>query len=329
MKYVKLGRTGLKVSKVCLGCMSYGDPKQGEHSWVLDEEAGRPFIRKALEAGINFFDTANTYSAGASEQVLGKALADFATRDAVIISTKIFYNMRSGDPNGGGLSRKAILSQVDESLKRLGTDYVDILQIHRWDYDTSIEESLDALDTVVRQGKVRYLGASSMFAWQFMKALAYQRANGLHQFVMMQNHLNLLYREEEREMLPLCREEGIGVTPWSPLARGRLSRPLQDAENSERFATDMVGARYYARESDADAAIIERVGEVAERVGRSRAQIALAWLMQKEGVTAPVVGATKTHHLDDALTAVDITLSEADVAYLEECYSPRWISGHE
>ncbi|MEN3794691.1 aldo/keto reductase [Fulvimarina sp. MAC3] len=327
MKYVNLGRTGLKVSRICLGCMSYGDPAKGEHSWVLGEEEGRSFLKAALDAGVNFFDTANIYSDGASEEVLGRALRDFAVRDDVVVSTKVHGRMRDS-ANGGGLSRKAILAEVDASLKRLRTDFVDILQIHRWDQETPIEETLEALDTVVRQGKARYLGASSMHAWQFMKALGLQRAHGWAQFVMMQNHLNLLYREEEREMLPLCRSEGIGVTPWSPLARGRLTRASDGNKKSARYASDHVGARYYAKTSEADEDIIARVGEIALRINRSRAEVALAWLLGKMEVTAPVVGATKDHHLAAALAAVDLVLEEEDVFFLEEPYGPRNVSGH-
>lgn len=327
MKYVNLGATGLKISRICLGCMSYGDPAKGEHGWVLDEQQGRTFLKAALDAGINFFDTANIYSDGASEEVLGQAIKDFAMRDDVVLSTKVHGRMRD-NVNGGGLSRKAIFAEVDASLRRLGTEFVDILQIHRWDYETPIEETLEALDAVVRQGKVRYLGASSMYAWQFMKALGLQRANGWAQFVMMQNHVNLLYREEEREMLPLCRSEGVGVTPWSPLARGRLTRAPDGNRESARYATDNVGARYYAKASEADNEIIERVGELAARRERSRAEVALSWLLHKPGISAPVVGATKPHHLEAALAAVDLSLEPDEIAYLEEPYVPRPISGH-
>ncbi|MGV0820441.1 aldo/keto reductase [Martelella sp. AMO21009] len=327
MKYINLGATGLKVSKICLGCMSYGDPSKGEHGWVLDEQQGRPFLKAALDAGINFFDTANIYSDGASEEVLGRAIKDFAVRDDVVLGTKVHGKMRA-NVNGGGLSRKAIFAEVDASLRRLGTDFVDVLQIHRWDHETPIEETLEALDVVVRQGKARYLGASSMHAWQFMKALGLQRANGWTQFIMMQNHVNLLYREEEREMLPLCRSEGIGVTPWSPLARGRLTRAQDDNRESARYAADNVGARYYAKAGEADSEIIARVGELAARRERSRAQIALSWLLHKPGISAPVVGATKPHHLEAALAAVDLSLEPEEIAYLEEPYVPRPISGH-
>jgi aryl-alcohol dehydrogenase-like predicted oxidoreductase len=328
MEYRNLGRSGLKVSRIALGCMSYGDPTRGNHSWVMREEEGRPFIRKALEAGVNFFDTANVYSDGASEEVLGRAIRDFSTREAVVIATKVHGPMRP-DANGQGLSRKAIFSEIDASLKRLGTDYVDLYQIHRWDYDTPIEETLEALSDVVKAGKARYLGASSMHAWQFMKALGLQRQHDWAPFISMQNHLNLLYREEEREMLPLCRSEGIGVVPWSPLARGRLTRPWQDEPATARAATDEVGKTYYNKAKSADQAIVGRVGEVAAKLGVPRAHVALAWLLQKEGVTAPLVGATKMSQLDDALSATTLELSPSDIASLEECYASHQVSGHE
>jgi len=325
MEYRNLGRTGLKVSRIALGCMSYGDPTRGNHSWVMREEEGRPFIRKALEAGINFFDTANVYSDGASEEVLGRAVRDFASREAVVIATKAYGRMRP-DANGQGLSRKAIFAEIDASLKRLGTDYVDLYQIHRWDYETPIEETLEALSDVVRAGKARYLGASSMHAWQFMKALGLQRQHGWAPFVSMQNHLNLLYREEEREMLPLCRSEGIGVVPWSPLARGRLTRPWQDEPVTARAATDEVGKEFYDKAKNADRVVVERVGEVAERVGAPRAQVALAWLLQKDGVSAPLIGATKMGQLDDALAALQLKLPAAEITALEEPYVPHQVS---
>lgn len=327
MEYRNLGRTGLKVSRIALGCMSYGDPTRGNHSWVMREEEGRPFIRKALEAGINFFDTANVYSDGASEEVLGRAIRDFTARDAVVIATKIHGRMRP-DVNGQGLSRKAIFTEIDASLKRLGTDYVDLYQIHRWDYETPIEETLEALSDVVKAGKARYLGASSMYAWQFMKALGLQRQHGWAPFVSMQNHLNLLYREEEREMLPLCRSEGIGVVPWSPLARGRLTRPWQDEPTTARAAADEVGKNYYDKAKSADRAVVERVGEVAEHLGVPRARVALAWLLQKEGVTAPLIGATRMAQLDDALEALQLRLSDDDVSSLEAAYAPHQVSGY-
>jgi len=327
MDYVNLGHTGLKVSKLCLGCMSYGDPAKGWHPWVLDEAAGRPFIRQAVEAGINFFDTANGYSAGASEEVLGRAIRDFYRREEAVIATKVFNPMRK-DPNGSGLSRKAILHEVDASLRRLGTDYIDLYQIHRWDYTVPIEETLEALNDTVRAGKVRYLGASSMAAWQFMKALGIQRTNGWARFVSMQNHLNLLYREEGREMLPLCRSEGIGVIPWSPQARGRLTRPWQSAP-TERLEKDAVGKDLYTRTEDADHRVIDRVGELAAARGVSRSQIALAWVSQVPGVTAPIVGATKPGQLDDALASLALKLTPEEVARLEEPYQPHPVAGHQ
>lgn len=326
MDYRNLGRTGLKVSRIALGCMSYGDPTRGNHSWVMREEEGRPFIRKALEAGINFFDTANVYSDGASEEVLGRAIRDFTTREAVVIATKVYGPMRP-DANGRGLSRKAIFAEIDASLKRLGTDYIDLYQIHRWDYETPIEETLEALSDVVRAGKARYLGGSSMHAWQFMKALGLQRQHGWAPFVSMQNHLNLLYREEEREMLPLCRSEGIGVVPWSPLARGRLTRPWQDEPATARAAADEVGKGFYDKSKSADRAVVERLGVIAEQRGVPRAQIALAWLLHKEGVTAPLVGATKMAQLEDALAALSLKLSETEIGALEEPYVAHEVSG--
>ncbi|MBN9459216.1 MAG: aldo/keto reductase [Bosea sp.] len=326
MEYRNLGRTGLKVSRIALGCMSYGDPTRGNHSWVMREEEGRPFIRTALDAGINFFDTANVYSDGASEEVLGRAIRDFTTREAVVIATKVYGRMRP-DANGQGLSRKAIFAEIDASLKRLGTDYVDLYQIHRWDYETPIEETLEALSDVVKAGKARYLGGSSMHAWQFMKVLGLQRQHGWAPFVSMQNHLNLLYREEEREMLPLCRSEGIGVVPWSPLARGRLTRPWQDEPATARAATDEVGKGFYDKSKNADRAVVDRLGVIADERGVPRAQIALAWLLHKEGVTAPLVGATKMAQLDDALSALSVTLSPADIAALEEPYVAHEVSG--
>lgn len=326
MEYRNLGRTGLKVSRIALGCMSYGDPSRGNHSWVMSEEEGRPFIRKALEAGINFFDTANVYSDGASEEVLGRAIRDFTSRESVVIATKAYGRMRP-DANGQGLSRKAIFAEIDASLKRLGTDYVDLYQIHRWDYETPSEETLEALSDVVRAGKARYLGASSMHAWQFMKALGLQRQHGWAPFVSMQNHLNLLYREEEREMLPLCRSEGIGVVPWSPLARGRLTRPWQDEPATARAATDEVGKGFYDKAKSADRAVVERVGDIAEQRGVPRAQVALAWLLQKEGVTSPLVGATKMVQLYDALAALSLRLSDADIQAVEELYVAHEVSG--
>ncbi|SFI49846.1 Predicted oxidoreductase [Paenibacillus sp. UNC496MF] len=324
MEYTRLGRTGLEVSKICLGCMSYGMPERGAHTWTLDEEKSRPFIRKALELGINFFDTANVYSDGTSEEIVGRALKDFARREEVVVATKVHGRMRPG-PNGAGLSRKAILSEIDDSLRRLGTDYVDLYQIHRWDPNTPIEETMEALHDVVKAGKARYIGASSMFAWQFLKAQHTAETNGWTKFVSMQNHLNLLYREEEREMLPLCEETGVGVIPWSPLARGRLTREWDEV--SERSETDLFGKTLYSAAVDADRAIVERVGAIAAERGVNRAQVGLAWLLGKSAVTAPIVGATKTHHLDDAAAAVSLSLTAEEIRSLEELYVPHPVRG--
>lgn len=324
MQYAKLGRTGLDVSRLCLGCMSYGEPDRGNHAWTLSEEQSRPFIRKALDLGINFFDTANVYSDGSSEEIVGRALKEFATRDEVVIATKVHGRMRPG-ANGGGLSRKAILSEIDASLRRLGTDYVDLYQIHRWDYETPIEETLEALNDVVRAGKARYIGASSMFAWQFGKALALSERHGWARFVSMQNYVNLLYREEEREMLQLCKAEGIGVIPWSPLARGRLTREW-DA-TSARSETDEFGKSLYAATADADRKVVEAVAKVAADRGLPRAQIALAWVLQKSEITAPIVGATKSQHLDDAVAALDVKLTTDEITALEAPYVPHGVVG--
>jgi aryl-alcohol dehydrogenase-like predicted oxidoreductase len=325
MQYTRLGTTGLEVSRICLGCMTYGDPARGTHAWVLKEDESRPFIRRALDAGINFFDTANVYSLGASEEIVGRALKDFVPREEVVLATKVHGRMRPG-PNGAGLSRKAILAEIDASLRRLRTDYVDLYQIHRWDAATPIEETLQALDDVVKAGKARYIGASSMWAWQFMQALALQRAHGWARFVSMQNHLNLLYREEEREMLPLCLAEGVGVIPWSPLARGRLARDAGDAATA-RSGTDAFGRSLYARTEEADRQVIDAVGAVAARLGVPRAQVALAWLLRKAPVTAPIVGASKPQHLDDAVGALSLALSDEDVAALEAPYVPHPVAG--
>ncbi|MCB8883149.1 aldo/keto reductase [Acidisoma cellulosilytica] len=324
MKYVNLGRTGLEVSKICLGCMSYGIPERGPHLWTLPEDESRPFIRQALEAGINFFDTANVYSDGTSEEIVGRALKDFATREQVVIATKVQHRMRPG-PNGGGLSRRAIMIEIDASLRRLGTDYVDLYQIHRWDYATPIEETLEALHDVVKAGKARYIGASSMFAWQFAQALAISERHGWTRFVSMQNYVNLLYREEEREMLPLCRKEGIGVIPWSPLARGRLTRDWDAA--SARSETDEFGKMLYANVGEADRRVTDAVRAVAEHRGIPRAQVALAWLLGKPGISSPIVGATKSGHLDDAVAAVDIELTSDEVKQLEASYLPHAVAG--
>lgn len=324
MKYVKLGKTGLDVSRICLGCMSYGIPDRGNHLWTLKEEESRPFIKQALEAGINFFDTANVYSDGTSEEIVGRALKDFASRDDVVIATKVHGRMRPG-PNGAGLSRRAIMSEIDASLKRLGTDYVDLYQIHRWDNATPIEETLEALHDVVKAGKARYIGASSMYAWQCAQALAIAERHGWTRFVSMQNYVNLLYREEEREMLPLCQQEGIGVIPWSPLARGRLTRDWDD--QSARSETDEFGKTLYAQSADADRKIAEEVKKLAEGRGLSRAQIALAWLLGKSAITAPIIGATKLHHLTDAVAAVDVTLTPEEIRQLEAPYVPHAVAG--
>lgn len=327
MDYTKLGNTGMDVSRICLGCMGFGDPNCWIHQWVLDEENSRPIIRKALDFGINFFDTANVYSLGRSEEILGRALKDFANRDEVVVATKVHGRMHEG-PNGAGLSRKAILSEIDKSLRRLGMDYVDLYIIHRWDSDTPIEETMEALHDVVRAGKARYIGASAMFAWQFQKALFTAEKHGWTRFVSMQNHLNLIYREEEREMLPLCRTEKIGVTPYSPLASGRLTRDWSP-ESSLRAETDQIARSKYDATADTDGEIVKRVAEVAEEHGVPRAHVALAWLLQKEPVTAPIVGATKISHLEDAASALVTTLSRAEVAYLEEPYVPHPIVGHQ
>jgi aryl-alcohol dehydrogenase-like predicted oxidoreductase len=324
MHYTKLGRTGLDVSRLCLGCMSYGEPGRGNHPWTLGEAESRPFIRRALDLGINFFDTANVYSDGTSEEIVGRALLDYAPRHEVVLATKVHGRMHKG-PNGAGLSRKAILGEIDASLKRLSTDHVDLYQIHRFDDATPIEETMQALHDVVKAGKARYIGASSMYAWQFAKALALAERHGLTRFVSMQNHLNLLYREEEREMLPLCRAEGIGVIPWSPLARGRLTRDW-DA-SSARSESDAFGRSLYAKTADADRRVAEAVQAVAERLGVPRAQVALAWVLRTPGVAAPIVGATRLQHLDDAVAALALELSPDDVAALEAPYVPHAVAG--
>jgi aryl-alcohol dehydrogenase (NADP+) len=325
MEYTRLGLSGLKVSRLCLGVMTYGDPAW--RPWILSEEAGRPFIKRALELGINFFDTADMYSHGRSEENLGRALKDFATRDKVVVATKVYYPM-SSDTNDRGLSRKHLMSSIDGSLRRLGMDYVDLYQLHRWDAETPIEETLRALDDIVRSGKARYIGASSMFAWQFMKMLAASDAHGWTRFVSMQNHYNLVYREEEREMMPLCRAEGIGVIPWSPLARGFLAgnRRREDKGDTIRAKTDdFAHALYYA---DSDFTIAERVAGLATRRGVKPTQIALAWLAAKPGLTAPIIGASKLSHLDDAVAALAIHLDPDEVTFLEEPYQPHPILGH-
>jgi aryl-alcohol dehydrogenase (NADP+) len=322
VEYTRLGNTGLEVSRICLGMMSFGEPGRGNHPWSLPEDQSRALIEKALASGITFLDTANVYSAGSSEEITGRAVRDFADREDVVLATKVHGRMRPG-PNGAGLSRKAILRELEDSLRRLGTDYVDLYQIHRWDPRTPIEETLEALDSAVRSGKVRYLGASSMWAWQFSKALHLAGEHGWHRFVSMQDHYNLLNREEEREMHPLCADEGIGVIPWSPLARGRLTRDWD--ETTERSGTDEFGKRLYDERSDR--AVVERVAEVARERGVPRAQVALAWVLAKPVVTAPIVGVTREAHLDDAVAAVDLRLSEEEIARLEEPYTPHPVVG--
>jgi aryl-alcohol dehydrogenase (NADP+) len=322
MRYLKLGSTGLDVSALTLGCMSWGDASRGGHQWVLDEDAGRGIIKDALEAGVTFFDTANVYSAGSSEEITGRAIADFANREDVVLATKVHGRMRPG-PNGAGLSRAAILHEVDASLRRLGTDYVDLYQIHRWDPETPIEETMEALHDVVKAGKARYIGASSMYAWQFAKAQHVADLGGWTRFVSMQNHYNLIYREEEREMLPLCADQGVGVIPWSPLARGRLTRDW-DTETA-RAETDEFGGTLYR---DEDRSVVDTVARVAERRGVPRAQVALAWLMAQPVVTSPIVGVTKPEHLTDAVAAVDLELTADEVEELGAGYVPHAIAGH-
>ena len=330
MDYVNFGHTGLKVSRICLGCMTYGSPATGpllpgRQPWALSEAESIPFFRQALDLGINFWDTANVYSGGDSEVVVGNFLKKNTKRETIVLATKVNGPM-SSDPNGRGLSRKAILHEVDQSLKRLQTDYVDLYQIHRFDYETPIEETLEALHDVVKTGKVRYIGASSMYAWQFAKALYLARLNGWTRFVSMQNHMNLLYREEEREMLPLCIEEGIAVIPWSPLARGRLTRPWK-SESTKRAETDNFGNTMYARTEEADEKVVDRLGEVAEKRGIARAQVALAWLLSKPGITSPIVGASKPHHLEDAAAALGVRLTAEETKLLEEPYIPHPVLG--
>jgi aryl-alcohol dehydrogenase (NADP+) len=324
MKYVRLGQTGLEVSRICLGCMSYGDPNRGTHPWTLDEDASRPMLRAAWEAGINFFDTANVYSLGSSEEIVGKVLKELTTRENVVIATKVHGTMREG-PNGGGLSRKVILGEIDASLKRLGTDYVDLYQIHRFDPNTPIEETLEALNDVVRAGKARYIGASSMYAWQFAKMLFTSEKHGWARFVSMQNHLNLMHREEEKEMLPLCIDQGIGLIPWSPLARGNLARPWGEATN--RTETDAFGKNLYDAGEGANASINAAVEQVATARGVKMVQVALAWVLQKQPVTAPIVGATKPNHISDAVAALDIALTPEEIATLEAPYRATGVKG--
>ncbi len=324
MEYVRFGSTGMKVSRICLGCMSYGQPTE-RWPWAMNEETSRPFIKRALELGINFFDTANVYADGMSEEVVGRALRDFTSRDEVVIATKVFFEMGT-KPNQGGLSRKHILSSIDASLKRLGTDYVDLYQIHRWDYDTPIEETLEALNDVVRAGKVRYIGASAMYAWQFAKALFTSDLHSWARFVSMQPHYNLIYREEEREMLQLCLDQKIAVIPYSPLAKGLLTRkPNKERNETLRAQTDTVGKRQYNEE---DLTIAQRVYEIAEARGLPMAQISLAWILSKSVITAPIIGATKPHHLEDAAAAVSVRLTPDEIHHLEEAYQPHPIIGY-
>lgn len=328
MEYTRLGNTGMKVSRLCLGCMSFGTAEGWVHNqWGLDERTSREIIKRALDLEINFFDTANVYAFGNSEEILGRALKDYANRDDVVIATKVYGKMREA-PNGSGLSRKAILSEIDNSLKRLGTDYVDLYQIHRWDYETPIEETMEALNDVVRAGKARYIGASAMWAWQFQKGLHAADQHGWTRFVSMQDHLNLIYREEEREMLPLCRAEKIGVIPYSPLASGRLTRDWS-SESTLRSETDQIAMSKYDATAETDRLVVERVAEIAEKHGAARVHIALAWLLQKEPVTAPIIGATKISHLEGAVGALSVKLSSEEIAYLEEPYAPHRIVGHQ
>jgi len=331
MEYVNLGRTGLKVSRICLGCMTYGrppapeEPKAGRHLWAMNEQDSQPFLRQALDLGINFWDTANVYSSGDSERVVGKFLKTNTRREAMVIATKVQGVMRD-EPNGSGLSRKAILFELDQSLQRLQTDYIDLYQIHRWDYGTPIEETLEALHDAVKAGKVRYIGASSMYSWQFAKSLYLADLHRWTRFVSMQNHLNLLYREEEREMLPLCKEEGIAVIPWSPLARGRLTRPWQ-AEQTRRSETDRFGNTMYSRTEEDDKKVVDRLTQIAQNRGVPQAPIALAWLLNKPEITARIVGATKPNHLEDAVAAVSLKLTPEEISALEQPYTPHPVLG--
>jgi aryl-alcohol dehydrogenase-like predicted oxidoreductase len=326
MDFTRFGKTGLQVSRICLGCMTYGIPDRGTHPWTLDEEKSRPLIKQALDIGINFFDTANVYSDGTSEEIVGRALKDFVRREDIVVATKVNGRMRPG-PNGAGLSRKAIFNEIDNSLRRLGTDFVDLYQIHRWDYETPIEETMEALHDVVKSGKARYIGGSNMYAWQFSKALYTSRLHGWTEFVSMQDHINLINREEEREMLPLCRDQGIAVMPWSPLARGRLTRAA--SESSQRQEADAFGKTLYTQFPDSDRLVIDRVGEVAAARGVTRAIVALAWLFQKNGVTCPIVGASKPNHLTDAVSALSFVLTAAEISSLEACYVPHSVAGFQ
>jgi 1-deoxyxylulose-5-phosphate synthase len=325
MQYTKLGNTGLDVSRLCLGAMGFGDP-EWVHKWVLEEDAARPVIKKAIEVGINFFDTANVYSLGRSEEILGRALKDFGNRDEIVLATKLHGRMHEG-PNGQGLSRKAIMAEVEHSLRRLGTDYIDLYIIHRWDYGTPIEETMSALNDLVRAGKVRYLGASAMFAWQLLTALNVADTRGWEGFVSMQNHYNLIYREEEREMMPLLRARGMASTPYSPLAAGRLTRDWSDT--TQRFKTDTIARQKYDASEDTDRQIVEQVGTIADAHGVPRVQIALAWLLAKDPVVAPIIGATREEHIDNALAALDVALTTEQIADLEDPYQPHAIVGHD
>jgi aryl-alcohol dehydrogenase-like predicted oxidoreductase len=324
VQYVNLGKTGLKVSRICLGCMSYGDPTRGNHSWVLKEGESIPFYKKALELGINFFDTANMYSVGASEEILGKFVKSSVKREEVVIATKVYFPM-TDKPNGGGLSRKAIMQEIDASLKRLQMDYVDLYQIHRFDYETPIEETMEALHDVVKAGKARYLGASSMAAWQFVKMQYTAKIKGLTPFVCMQPHYNLLYREEERDMLPFCKEEGIGVIPWSPLARGRLARPW--GSDTPRGQSDKYGNSLYEKTQEADKQVVSTVQRIAKDKNVTPSQVALAWMLSKPVITAPIIGATKMSHLEEAVQALNVKLSDDEIKQLEAGYIPHQISG--
>ncbi len=331
MEYGKLGSTGLDVSRLCLGCMTFGDPNAGAHPWTLPEAESRPIIQRAVEIGINFFDTANSYSAGTSERIVGKLLKEFTRREEVVIATKVFFpegaaGAKAG-PNRKGLSRKAIMTEIDASLARLETDYVDLYQIHRWDYDTPIEETMEALHDVVKAGKARYIGASSMFAWQFAKAQEIALANGWTRFVTMQDYVNLLYREEEREMIPLCADQGVGLMPWSPMARGRLTRPA--GEQTARSESDGFGKTLFAATEDADNRVIDAVEMVARTRGIPMAQVALAWVLAKPEVSAPIVGASRPRHLDDAVAALDVVLSDGEIEQFEAAYVPHSVTGFE
>jgi aryl-alcohol dehydrogenase-like predicted oxidoreductase len=324
MKYTNLGASGLVVSRICLGCMSFGRPGAGRHEWTIDEGDSRTIMRQALEGGINFFDTANEYSAGTSEEFVGRAIADFAHRDEIVLATKAYAPWRAA-PNTGGLSRKALFQAIDDSLARLGTDYVDLFQIHRWDHNVPIEETMEALHDIVKAGKARYIGASSMYAWQFAKAQFTAERHGWTKFISMQPQVNLVYREEEREMIPLCIDQGVGVLPWSPLARGMLTRDWN--EKTARSQTDMFSAYLYRATADNDQQIVEAVAAVAQERGLPRAQIAMAWLLGKAGITAPIIGATKPSHLHDAIAAVDVTLSPDEIKRLESPYLPHAVIG--